>query len=56
MPKPLLLACFLAPFAFSSATSVAQDYDQQIEALLAKYHEYGLLNGAVLVAEGDEVL
>ena len=45
----LLLAACLQP-------AHAQDKAAQIDALLAKYHEYGQFNGAVLVAENGAVI
>jgi CubicO group peptidase (beta-lactamase class C family) len=36
--------------------ALAQDRVEQIDALLDKYHEYGLFNGAILVADGGKVL
>ncbi|GAB5519404.1 MAG: serine hydrolase domain-containing protein [Rhodothermales bacterium] len=51
-----LLAC-LALTVFSSTTpSVAQDFARQADMLLQAYHKAGLLNGTVLVAEGDRIL
>ena len=42
------LSFCLAPFASAQ--------DSEIDALLTKHHEYGLLNGAVLVADDGEVI
>ena len=50
LPVLLLLALFL------SSPAHAQTKAEQLDALLTKYHEVGQLNGAVLVAEGDDVL
>lgn len=37
-------------------SATAQDYATRADALLDTYHEVGLFNGAVLVAEGDSVI
>ena len=50
----LLLA--LVCLAASIQPALAQDKAAQIDALLAKYHEYGQFNGAVLVAENGAVI
>ncbi|MEM0964305.1 MAG: serine hydrolase domain-containing protein, partial [Bacteroidota bacterium] len=51
----LLLLCVLA--ALSVRAQPAPDgFPDRADALLTAYHRAGLLNGAVLVAEGDRVL
>ena len=51
-----LFCAILLVSAYVAAPAVAQTRTEQIETLLAKYHEYDLFNGSVLVAEEGEVL
>ncbi len=56
MPSPRL---FLLPLLLILALprpAEAQTEAEQIDALLTQYHEVGQFNGAVLAAEGDDVL
>lgn len=46
---PCLLALLLA-----ASSAFAQSTAERMDALISKYHEYGLFNGAVLVAEDGE--
>lgn len=55
MRRPLLLLLLVTAFS-CTAPAEAQDRAAQIEALLAKYHDFGLFNGTVLVADGGEVI
>ena len=48
----LALVCLTA----NIQPALAQDKDAQIDALLAQYHDYGLFNGAALVAENGAVI
>ncbi len=50
----LLLAVLIALFA--RGTVLAESKAEKIDQLLSLYHAYGHLNGAVLVAEGGEVV
>ena len=51
--SPVLLC--LAGLAFS-LSSCASDQGAPVDDLLTGYHEAGLFNGTVLVAEGDDVV
>ena len=56
LPRPLTTALLLLLLAACLQPAHAQDKAAQIDALVAKYHEYGQFNGAVLVAENDAVI
>ena len=55
--KPWIYVGFVFCAIFlQTAPAVAQNKAEQIDALLTKYHNFGLFNGTVLVAEGGEVI
>ena len=54
--RPSLLLCFLTTSLAIGSTVAAQDRLEQADALLTTYHDYGLFDGSVLVASGDEVV
>ena len=56
LPRPFTTALLVLLLAACFQPARAQDKAAQIDALLAKYHEYGQFNGAVLVAENGAVI
>ncbi|WP_412062896.1 serine hydrolase [Rubrivirga sp. IMCC45206] len=52
----LFILCMAGVSFCAAATVEAQDLAERADALLTSYHDTGLFNGAVLVAEGDSVL
>ncbi len=56
LPRPFTTALLVLLLAACFQPARAQDKVAQIDALLAKYHEYGQFNGAVLVAENGAVI
>lgn len=54
MPRPALLLTAL--FLFAAHAAPAQTPVARIDTLLASYHDYGLFNGNVLVADGGEIV
>ncbi|MEM8558738.1 MAG: serine hydrolase domain-containing protein, partial [Bacteroidota bacterium] len=51
----VLLACLATP-GFAQPTAPPADFADRLDALLTHHHEIGMLNGSVLVAQGDDVL
>jgi CubicO group peptidase (beta-lactamase class C family) len=51
LPTLLLLGLVLSP-----TSAAAQGHVEKIDALLSRYHEYELFNGAVLVAESRRII
>ena len=56
LPRPFTTTLLLFLMLVGFQPTLAQDKAAQIDALLTKYHDYGLFNGAALVAENGNVL
>ena len=52
----LLRAAILFAFVFAAACALGADKAVQIDVLVSQYHDLGLFNGTVLVAEGGKVI
>ena len=51
-----LHVAILFGIVFGSASAVGADKAVQIDALMSQYHDFGLFNGTVLVADGGNVI
>jgi CubicO group peptidase (beta-lactamase class C family)/imidazolonepropionase-like amidohydrolase len=52
----LVLFCFAFSLAMAEAAGVSQSLTKNVEAVVQPYHEYGVFNGSILIANGKEVI
>lgn len=52
----LVLLCFTCPLVYAQSVDVSQSVTKKIEQVIQPYTEYGVFNGSILIAKGNEVI